>query len=236
VESERARLERFAKQWSAFEGFDNILMRHRTRQVLNFSRGKNALEVGCADGFSTLQIIKKFEKVVVVEASSYYLEATKRLVGDSVDFHLSLFEEFKTDEKFDTIFLLALLEHVRDPKQVLRLAGTMLAARGRILITIPNAGSIHRRLGVRLGLLKSCEDFSEGDRQVGHRRVYSLGVLKDELKEAGLRVELIRGIGLKFLSNAQMGEFPCRITEKLLELDNEVPVEFCGNLFAVCGI
>lgn len=233
-ESEKDRLNKVAKKYSAFSGFEKLYLEHRLRRVLNFCWGRTALEVGCADGLSTSQIVKHFERVVVVEGSKRYVEVIQKKIVGKAQFHLSLFEDFETEKKFDTIFLLSILEHVKDPQLILKKARSMLSEDGVILITVPNAGSLHRRVGVLMGLLKSCEDFSDSDREIGHRRVYSLKNLRNELIKAKLKIENLEGIGTKPLSNKQMEKLPRNTTRAFLELDKKMPTELCASLFARC--
>jgi 2-polyprenyl-3-methyl-5-hydroxy-6-metoxy-1,4-benzoquinol methylase len=54
------------------------------------------------------------------------------------DYHLTTFEQFDTNERFDIIPMLNLIEHVTDPLAVLRKAKELLRPGGRIWIKTPN--------------------------------------------------------------------------------------------------
>jgi SAM-dependent methyltransferase len=56
------------------------------------------------------------------------------------------FEEFETDERFDVILLLNLVEHVADPIATMRRAGELLAPGGVLWIQTPNFRALDARL------------------------------------------------------------------------------------------
>lgn len=55
-------------------------------------------------------------------------------------------EEFETEERFDLVLLLNLIEHVADPGAVLRRAGELLTPNGVLWIQTPNYDSLDARL------------------------------------------------------------------------------------------
>lgn len=61
-------------------------------------------------------------------------------------YHLTTFENFETDDRFDVILMLNLVEHVIDPMAVLRKAKQLLRPGGRIWIKTPNFDSLDARL------------------------------------------------------------------------------------------
>ena len=73
---------------------------------------------------------------------------------------------------------------------------------GRLLIIVPNALSIHRRLGVQMGLLGSPYELNEADQLIGHKRVYDLTALKEHVEESGLKTVMSRSFTLKTIANS----------------------------------
>ena len=61
-------------------------------------------------------------------------------------YHLTTFEKFETDNRFDIILMLNLIEHVTDPMAVLRKAKQLLRPGGRIWIKTPNFDAFDARL------------------------------------------------------------------------------------------
>jgi SAM-dependent methyltransferase len=150
---------------------------------------------------------RKVSRVVGVDANGKHLaEARKRL--PSAEFHECLIEDLDLTERFSTVTMLELLEHVIDPVALLRKAASFLAEDGVMIVHVPNSLAINRRLAVLMGSLESCEELSPFDLQiVGHRRSYSLKTLCDDIEAAGLRAVKSGGIFYKTLSTPQMDWF-----------------------------
>jgi hypothetical protein len=126
-----------------------------------------------------------------------------------------------------------LLEHVADPLAILRRIRPWLTARGRLICLVPNALSLHRQLGVQLGTLKRPTDLSALDKKVAHRRVYTPETLKQTVGRAGYTVVHFGGHFLKLLSNAQMENWPIKLTDGLWELGQQHP-EISSEIFIIC--
>lgn len=61
-------------------------------------------------------------------------------------FHCMPVERFRSDERFDLVLMLNIIEHVADPGAVLRGIVGLLAPHGRVLIKTPNTDTLDRRL------------------------------------------------------------------------------------------
>jgi 2-polyprenyl-3-methyl-5-hydroxy-6-metoxy-1,4-benzoquinol methylase len=61
-------------------------------------------------------------------------------------FALGPVETFAPDRPFDLIFMLNMIEHVTEPRAVLRKAASMLSANGRLLLKTPNFDALDARL------------------------------------------------------------------------------------------
>jgi SAM-dependent methyltransferase len=55
-------------------------------------------------------------------------------------------EDFETTERFDLVLLLNLIEHVRDPAEVLRKVASLLSPTGLVLVKTPNHDALDARL------------------------------------------------------------------------------------------
>jgi len=116
----------------------------------------------------------------------------------------ALFEEFEPEERYDTVVMGHVLEHLFHPVESLSRVAKWLKPGGRVVILVPNALSLHRAVGVQLGVLESPAAFSQGDIALGHRRVYTAATLAADIGQAGLQQVHATGLVLKPLSNAQM--------------------------------
>lgn len=190
-----------------FEHYNTILGYYQAVACLEHSRGDSLLDFPCGDGALTAMLAPKFKRVVGVDASSKHLALAKVNIPNA-ELHEALIEDFDTEERFDTITMINILEHVVDPVAVLRKAAGFLNENGVLLVHVPNALAINRRLAVLMGTLAECEELSPFDIQVvGHRRSYSLSTLSKDIRQAGLNVGATGGVFYKMLSTPQMDWF-----------------------------
>jgi len=100
------------------------------------------------------------------------------------------------------------LEHVIDPVVTLKKASNFLRKNGIMVVQVPNANAINRRIALIMGTLKDCKELSPYDVNIaGHRRSYTIDSLKDDIRASGLRVVKTGGIFYKMLSMAQIDWF-----------------------------
>ncbi|HSQ50050.1 MAG TPA: class I SAM-dependent methyltransferase [Nitrospiraceae bacterium] len=196
--------------WSrsgVYSDYNRVLGHYQAVACLEHARGETLLDMPCGDGTLTAMLSTRFKRVVGVDASRVHLaEARKRL--PLVEFHEALLEEFDTKTRFDTVTMINVLEHVVDPAVALQRAARLLAPGGVLLVHVPNALAINRRIAVLMGTLAECEELSPFDIQVaGHRRSYSLVSLCADISKAGLRSVATGGVFYKMLSTPQMDWF-----------------------------
>ena len=190
-----------------FDEYNSILGHYQVQACLEHAHGTSLLDMPCGDGLLTGMFREYFPRVVGVDASSTHLAEARRRLPD-VEFHESLIEDLELDERFDTVVMLNVLEDVADPLQVLRKAAGFLKDEGVLLVHVPNANAINRRIAVRMGTLESCEELSPFDINVaGHRRSYTLATFTADIEAAGLKVKRTGGVFYKMLSTPQMDWF-----------------------------
>ena len=184
--------------------YNEILGYYQVRSCLENARGTSLLDLPCGDGTLTAMFAEHFRWVVGVDASGAHLaKARQKLPG--VEFHESLIEELSLKEKFGTVVMLNILEHVVDPLVTLRKAASFLEKNGVLIVQVPNAHAVNRKIAVLMGTLSSCEELSPFDLHVaGHRRSYTIAALIDDAQRAGLRVEKTGGVFYKSLSTPQI--------------------------------
>lgn len=187
-----------------FPTYNPILGYYQAKTCLDNAKGVSVLDLPCGDGTLTEIFSGHFSRVVGVDASSVHLaEARKRLPNGI--FHETLIEEFKPDEKFDSIFMINILEHLDDPVGVLKKVSGWLSPGGVVVIQVPNADAVNRRINLLMGAINSCDELSPFDLNIGgHRRYYRMDSLIDHVKEAGLRITSQGGVFYKMLSTPQM--------------------------------
>ena len=208
LHSEKELQESFPWTRSTYHNeYNHYLAHYKVKSCLEHARGKSLLDIACGDGLMTESFAKHFQRVVGVDASGKHLAAAHERVSQA-EFHECLIEEFDIKERFDSVFMLDLLEHVVDPIVVLKKAANFMTDDGILVVHVPNAYAINRRLAVLMGTLESCEELSPFDLQIaGHRRAYSMETLRIDMEQAGLRILHTGGIFYKILSTPQMDWF-----------------------------
>jgi 2-polyprenyl-3-methyl-5-hydroxy-6-metoxy-1,4-benzoquinol methylase len=194
-----------ALRFSSHEGLNAKLIDWRYEELSRYFRGRSCLELGAADGRSLAVLLERFDEVVAVDGSAKLLDELRRTISSpKLTTVASMFEDLALERRFDTVMLGHILEHVDDPQRVIAVARRHLAPGGVLVADVPNAHSIHRHVGVKLGLLGKVTDLNEADVRIGHQRVYTPDRFRTEFDNAGLRVVAEGGFFMKPLSNAQM--------------------------------
>jgi SAM-dependent methyltransferase len=225
------KLSSIAQKANYEAGFNARLMDFRYQTIKSFLKGGRGLEVGSADGLMTKRLLNHFEELHVVEPVAQYAVNLKKLSG--VVIHNCLFEDFEPDVKFDTVIMCHVLEHVDNPVELLQKAKDVVKDNGRVIVTVPNADSIHRHIGIKMGLLERLDQLNETDLKIDHKRVYFLKGLKEHVEEGGLRIVKKLGFFVKFLSNDQMERLDERLIQALYEISDNFK-NHCSSIGYVC--
>ncbi|HEV3003143.1 MAG TPA: methyltransferase domain-containing protein [Pirellulales bacterium] len=132
----------------------------------------------------------------------------------------SWFESFETSEEFDAIEMGFVLEHVDDPREVIQRFRRFVRPGGTLFVAVPNARSLHRRVGQLAGLLDDLYRLSPQDRELGHQRYFDLPMLTGLVSAAGFSVVKSEGIMLKPVTTSQLESLalPPRVIEAFFEV------------------
>ncbi len=225
-------LDRFASDYYLAD-VDDIAIEERQQAaslpMILEGIGGRVLEMGYGTGIITGALLERGVNVEVVEGSAI-LRDEARACHPGLTVHLSLFEEFTPTGEYDAVLCLHVLEHVADPLVLLRRVRSWLKPDGTLVVVVPNAESVHRRLAVLMGLQPTLGTLSERDRLVGHRRVYTLDVLGEDLRLAGFTIATSFGYMLKPLSNAQMLDWPADLLDALNAISPTIPPRLLANI------
>lgn len=236
-DQETRRLEAVAGQYDE-SPFDTAMRGYMMRALGPWLRPGRALQVGCFHGDFTEKLGETYDDLTVLDATREFLEYTERRLGGRARARLGLFEEYQTEERYDAVFLVHILEHVTEPVPFLAKARALLAPAGRVYVIVPNGGAASRRVAVKMRVLPTLDALSEVDRKHGHRRVYFLDTLQNDALSAGLSIASSGGIFFKPLANFQFdglmgGAF---ISEAFMEgcfkLGFEHP-DLCASIYVV---
>lgn len=234
--SNKNKLEKVSAWYQSSKGLNSFMIHCVFQEIKRYIKAP-LLEIGAADGHMTELIIKekKLNDFDIVEASSNYCDLLRKRFKN-VNVFNDYLEKFSSSRKYKTLLASHVLEHVENPAKFLKAASRLLSENGFLLISVPNANSIHRLLGVEMGLIKSPTQLNEQDTKIGHYRVYDSKKLRNDLEQGGFEIINLSTSFLKFLSNSQ--------TEKLINkkdwihfysLSKQFP-ENGSDIFAICKL
>ena len=231
---EKNNLEHIA-QHSLYANYLNAKMINYTFKILkNYLKGK-ILELGPEEGIMTERLAKISTDLTIVEGAKKFAENISKKFPEA-KVHNCLFEEFTTTEKFDTIILGHVLEHVENPVETLKHVKNYLTPDGIVFAAVPNAHSLHRQAAVLMGLLTKENSMSELDIFHGHRRVYSIQEFKQDFIKAGLKIQKCGGYWLKPLSNKQIeDQWTEEMIDAYFELGEKYP-EIAAEIYIVASL
>jgi glycosyltransferase involved in cell wall biosynthesis len=147
-------------------------------------RPEDVLEVGTATGYLTAEMKKLGCKVTGVEQDSEMADiarqyCSKMLVGDIETLDL------EEQGRYDAVILGDVLEHVRNPREVLQRLSGLLKPGGKVLISLPNVANIWIRLNLLLGRF----NYSRvGLLDESHLRFFTLQTSRQLATDSGLDI------------------------------------------------
>lgn len=198
--------------------------------VETLEEGSRVLEMGFGEGNVTQGLLEANMKVEIVEGAALLVEKADQKYGSDVITHHEIFENFKPKGKFDCILATNILEHVDDPLAILELVNRWCDESTLLVVTVPNAMSLHRRLAVKMGLQPTLDTLSERDHLVGHQRVYDYEMLVKQVNSVGFKVVAEKGFLLKVLPNSMMKDFSAELVDALYEVADEFPIKFTADM------
>jgi SAM-dependent methyltransferase len=157
---------------------------HNTRRLL---------DIGCGEGLFGAAVKRRFPECetwgveVVAEAAKKAAECNDHVINRSLDDAPDI-----PDGYFDVVSMNDVLEHIAWPATTLAAAKRMLAAHGKLILSLPNVAYY---LNVRDLVFKNSWEYSDyGVLDRTHLRFYTTRSAQQLLCENGYEVELIKGI------------------------------------------
>jgi len=176
----------------------------------------------------------ELESYTIVEGSPLSIESFRASLQPppNVTLEHALFEQFEARRLYDAIEMGFVLEHVDDPRLVVERFRAFLRPGGTLVVVVPNALSLHRRLGHAAGLLADPYRLSPQDLELGHRRYFDRASLESLLRAAGLRIERCEGVFLKPLTTDQLRrlQLPPDVVRAFMSVGVEHP-DLCNAVY-----
>ena len=202
---EHKRLAEIAADSWYGKGINATTVAYSHRIFSRYWRPGSCLELGPAEGLATASLVRHFDDLTCVDGAEAFCTALRgRYPTITVD--CSLFEAYEPARTFDNIVLGHVLEHVEHPVAILARARSWLSPHGRLFAAVPNARSLHRQMGVVMGLLATEHTLNPTDLHHGHRRVYDPESFRRDVAAAGLQIEIFGGYWIKTSANSHIEE------------------------------
>lgn len=195
-----------------------------------FNKSPKVLEMGFGEGNVTKELLEIGCDVDIVEGSSLLVNHVKRIFDSKVNVYHSLFSDFIPHSKYDFIFATNILEHVDDPVETLSNISKWCTENTKIILTVPNCDSIHRRLAVLMGLQEFNDSLSPRDNLVGHKRVYSYKSIVKQLKSCGFNIIAEKGFLLKVLPNSLMKDLSPNLIRAFYDISDQVDIGYTADM------
>ncbi len=211
-------LERYATDYLADYGFERWQVQYRRAALLQNVADRFAgavLEVGCGIEplFAHAPPVQEWHVIEPARAfadHARHVAAAQPHAQRQVNVHEGFLEDSVDQLRracpagFDLVIASALIQEIPDPVRLLASLAAVLRPGGWLYLDASNAGSLHRRMAVAMGLLERLDTPSARAVRMQGRAVYDLPHLVHEVEEAGFRVERTGGILLKPFEHARM--------------------------------
>lgn len=218
--------------------FHSKLLQYTAERIRPFYSNGNCLVCGPSiNGEIEKELPSYYQRIICIDKDEDILNTFKsniqsnkfELIEDNLE---AINIERLGDIKFDTILALHILEHLEDPINFLKTLKPLLADKGKIIIVVPNAQSIHRLLGVAMNIIQSEYDLGIADKRVGHKRIFDMPLLKKTIKSAKLKILDMNGIFFKPFHNDFMDNLPIDVLDGLDKLSNYFYF-YCADILMV---
>lgn len=132
-----------------WKGLDRIFQVKRIETIIENLKGNSFLEIGCGEGYIIGRIAQMNPDARCVGLSNDPIGIKEAEIGQpSVEFICKDVYDYVPTEKFDTVLLPEVIEHLDDPKKILSKAKQI--AKQRITITVPNRNKIENEEHVQI--------------------------------------------------------------------------------------
>lgn len=194
------------------------------------------LDLGVGHGVVIEALLEKFGECHVVEGSARLAARASSRYGSQVEVHRSYFEDFQPHQRFRTIFATAVLHHSKDPELLLQRIGSWLHPDGRMVLSVPNASSIHRVLAVGLGLQSSLSDISDTGVKSGVVRTFTPEEISDLVVRSGFTIVQRIPSFLKFDAYGRMSPVDSMLARRFFDAARLTSPDFHATTIFECKL
>lgn len=191
---------------------------------------KKILLLGLGDTYVAQEMFKLSQNITILEGSNEIINKAPKYLQERTI--LTYFEDYYPTERFDYIIATHILEHIEKPNILLKhIKKHYLTPDTKLLFTVPSSNSLHRKIGVELGLLSKPNDLNTQDIQLGHQRVYSYNEFLNEFKSADFNIKDSGGFFIKIVSHSQMKDYSRELLDAIFNISMKESPEICSNIW-----
>lgn len=166
-------------------------------------KGRSVLEVGCGNGHISKAIIEKGNRLFAVDLSEDAILQCRRTLGNAGRFEVLDIMSYRTEERFDYVFINEVLEQVPDDDAMLRALYALLEPGGRLVLS---------------------ENVAESRVPEFRLHTYSVGDLRRKLEQAGFSLETESTYGGALSQFAAIASKKVRFPKPFLRAVREFPL------------
>ena len=204
--------------------FDDRVREMIAERCVNYVSQGNALSLGYNDDPWPRLLRERCRSVDVVEGNIARCTAGRRQFGDpAVKFIHSNFENYHPNRNYDAVVAGSVIEFMDDDKAFLTRLYEWTCPGGLLILTTPNRASLHRRIGVAMGIESSLEELGQQAEQTGAKRLYDRPALLSIVNKTGFNVIDCRAMFLKTVPSAMLANFSDDMLEALMIVGDELP-------------
>lgn len=173
---------------------------------LKAREARHVLEIGCGLEPS-YKYYDTFESLTIVEPSALFCDEVRSRAPCNVTLINSPFDNKlaqSLNKQFDAVLLSSLLHEVPDPVGFLESVAYICNRDTFVHINVPNALSLHRLLGVTMGIATTTYDKSERQVRFQQHNVFDMKSLAALVNDAGFSIEDSGSIFIKPFTHEQM--------------------------------
>jgi SAM-dependent methyltransferase len=209
---------------------ENLCQQHFISWLSEYIKpNKKVLELGYGDGIVTAALASSGSDLTLIEGANILVKKAKEKHPNINCVH-TMFEDFLPNQSFDLIIAAHVLEHLENPLDLLNKISSWLSDEGILIVVVPNRNSLHRKLAVSMGFQPQLDTLSKRDLMVGHKRVYSLDGLVNEMVSANFNVVGKYGFFVKLLPNSMMLDYSKELLWAMNRISADLPPELMANI------
>jgi hypothetical protein len=197
--------EKFCKGVQKFDQFLERVRFNQVRKTVELHKHDHILDIGSGPYASFLEL-QGWKTYTIVEPIEEFCDIlmSSSLGMKGVTIINRTFEDTVFEKTYDCIILSSVLHMVNDDFAILNKIRFLCDERNIVHINVPNRYSMHRLLGVYMGVLSDISSLSKKDIKYGHKRIYNNADLLDLVSSAGFDVRFYKTYMIKPLNEEKM--------------------------------